>query len=180
LAKEKTLSSRYVYKGKILNLRVDSVLCPDGQKSSREIVEHAGCVVVVPMDDKGDILMVRQFRKALEKELLEIPAGGIEAGEDPEAAVKRELQEEIGYLPGKVERLGGYFSSPGFCTEYLYLFLATELKPSRLVAEDTEEITTVPISRSRIKQMIAKGEICDAKSIAGLLYFLEIYTNRQK
>jgi ADP-ribose pyrophosphatase len=177
LAEEKTISSRYIYNGSILNLRLDRVLCPDGRKSNREIIEHGECVAVVAVDDKGDILMVRQFRKAIEKELLEIPAGGIEKNEDPETAVRRELQEEIGYLPGKVERLGGFYSSPGFCNEYLHLFLARQLKASRLVAEDTEAITVVAVNPERIKPMIASGEICDSKSIAGLLYYLESNTN---
>jgi ADP-ribose pyrophosphatase len=172
LAEEKTLSSRYIYKGSILNLRVDAVQCPDGHQSQREIIEHAECVAVVPVNDNGDILLVRQFRKAIEKDLLEIPAGGIEKNEDPETAVRRELQEEIGYLPGKVERLGGFYSSPGFCNEYLHLFLATSLKSSRLVAEDTESITVVAVKPERIKALIASGEICDSKSIAGLLSYL--------
>jgi ADP-ribose pyrophosphatase len=172
LAEEVTLYSRYVYNGTILDLRVDEVLCADGHKSEREIVEHGECVAVVAVDDKGDVLLVRQFRKAIEKELLEIPAGGIEKDEAPESAVRRELQEEIGYWPGKVERLGGFYSSPGFCNEYLHLFLACQLKTSRLVAEDTEGITTVAVSPSRIRPMIASGEICDSKSIAGLLYYL--------
>jgi ADP-ribose pyrophosphatase len=119
------------------------------------------------------VLLVRQFRKPVEQELLEIPAGGIDPGESPEAAVSRELREETGYLPQKVERLGGFYAVPGYGTEYLYLYLATDLTPSRLFAEDTESISVVRVPISQILELIASGSICDAKSIAGLLTFLE-------
>ena len=119
------------------------------------------------------ILLVRQYRKAVEKELLEIPAGGIDPGEDPDTAVKRELQEEIGYIPGKIERLNGFYSTPGFCTEYLYLYLATDLRPGRLYAEDTAGIQIVRVRPRQVLRMIRSGEICDSKSIAGLLYYLD-------
>jgi ADP-ribose pyrophosphatase len=173
LFEEKTVSSRYAFKGRALNLRIDTVINADGHETTREIVEHTECIAVVPVDAEGNILLVRQFRKALEKELLEIPAGGIDPGEDPPTAVIRELQEEIGFIPGKVEKLGGFYSSPGFCNEYLYLFLATDLKASRLYAEDTPGIVTVKIKPRQIMRMINSGEICDSKSVAGLLYYLE-------
>ena len=111
------------------------------------------------------------------KYLLEIPAGGIEPGEEPVDCVRRELQEEIGYLPGKIEKLGGFYSIPGYGTEYLHCYLATDLKPSRLVAEDTDEIEVVKVPLNKIPQLIASGEICDANSIAALLTFLFV-TNR--
>lgn len=173
MAEEKTISSSYFFKGRALNLRIDTVINAEGHETTREIVEHAECVAVVPVDANGDILLVRQFRKAIEKDLLEIPAGGIDPGEDPPTAVMRELQEEIGYIPGKVECLGGYYSSPGFCNEYLYLYLATELKASQLYAEDTPGIVTLRIKPRHIKRLISSGEICDSKSIAGLLYYME-------
>ncbi len=173
MAEEKTISSRYVYKGRILNLRIDTVQSADGHEGTREIVEHQDVICVVPVNASGEILLVRQYRQAVGKELLEIPAGGIEAGENVEEAVRRELQEEIGYFPEKIERMGGFYSSPGFCSEYLYLYLATDLKPSRLIAEDTEGINAVPIKPRQIKRLIRSGEICDSKSMAGLLYYLE-------
>ncbi len=113
--------------------------------------------------------MVRQFREAVGKTLLEIPAGGIDPGEEPVDSVRRELQEEIGLLPHKIDGIGGFYSTPGYCTEYLYLYLATDLKPSRLEAEDTDEIEVVRVPLAQIPALIASGEICDAKSIAGLL-----------
>ncbi len=173
MAEEKLLNNQLIYEGRAVRLRVDTVQMPDGRKTTREIVEHSDCVAVVVIDADDNVLLVNQFRQAVGKELLEIPAGGIDPGEDPEAAVRRELQEEIGYLPRKLENLGGFYSAPGYCTEYLHLYLATDLIPSQLYAEDTEGISIVRVTTSQIPSLIASGEICDAKSIAGLLVFLE-------
>jgi len=140
LSEEKTLSSQLIYDGQIVKLRVDIVRMPGGRETRREIVEHSDCVAILAIDNDNNVLLVKQFRKAVEKELLEIPAGGIDPGEDPVTAVRREMQEETGYLPQKVERLGGFYSTPGYCTEYLHLYLATDLTPSQLFAEDTENI----------------------------------------
>ena len=137
------------------------------------IVEHDDCVAIIAIDADDKVLLVKQFRKPVERELLEIPAGGIDPGESPEDAVSRELREETGYLPRKLESLGGFYSAPGYATEYLYLYLATELTPSRLFAEDTEGISVMQVSLSQIPELIASGSICDAKSIAGLLAYLE-------
>ena len=173
MTEERTLSSRLIYEGKAVKLRVDTVKMPGGREAKREIVEHDDCVAIIAIDADDNALLVKQFRKPVERELLEIPAGGIDMGEDPEAAVSRELREETGYLPRKVERLGGFYSTPGYGTEYLYLYLATDLIPSQLFAEDTENISLVRVPLSRIPELITSGSICDAKSIAGLLIFLE-------
>ncbi len=171
---EKTLSSQKVYEGRAVRLRVDTVQKPNGKTTTREIVEHSDCVAVVVLDSKDRVILVRQYRKAVGKTLLEIPAGSIDPGEQPINCVRRELQEEIGYLPNKIDRLGGFYSAPGYCTEYLHLYLATHLIPSRRVAEDTEEIEVVRVPLSRIPELIDSGEICDAKSIAGLLRVLSL------
>jgi ADP-ribose pyrophosphatase len=173
LAEEKTISTRRLFEGRAFNVRVDTVITVDGRESTRDIVEHSACVAIIARDADGDILLVRQYRKAVEKELLEIPAGGIDPGEDPETAVRREMQEETGYLPGRVVRLGGYYSSPGFCTEYLYFFLATDLQPGRLYAEDTPGIEVVRVKPGNIRRLIRTAQICDSKSVAGLLYYLD-------
>jgi ADP-ribose pyrophosphatase len=178
LSSEEVLSSKLVFDGRAVKLRVDTIRMPDGRETTRETVEHSEVVVVVAIDADGKALLVRQFRHPAGKELLEIPAGGIDGDEDPETAVRREMQEETGYLPGKVERLGGFYSAPGFCTEYLHLFLATDLTPSRLYAEDTDEITLLRVSLTEVPGLITSGEICDAKSIAGLLTYLEYRKTR--
>jgi ADP-ribose pyrophosphatase len=169
---EKLLSSKEIFRGRAVNLRVDTIEKISGQVTTREIVEHQDCIAVVVVDDADNILLVKQFRRPVDKVLLEIPAGGVEDGEDPQDCVRRELQEEIGYLPGKIQKLGGFYAAPGYCTEYLHLFLATDLTASRLVAEDTDEIEVVRVPAHGILAMIDSGEICDAKSIAGLLKYL--------
>jgi len=173
LAEEKTLSSELIYDGRAVRLRVDTVKMPGGRKTTREIVEHSDCVAIIALDGEDNVLLVNQYRKPVEKELLEIPAGGIEPGEKLEDCVRRELREETGFLPKKVERLGGFYSSPGYCTEYLHFFLATELVPSPLQAEDSESIRLVRVRLSEVLGLITSGSICDAKSIAALFLFLE-------
>ena len=169
---EKKLSSQQVYRGRAVNLRLDTVEKPSGKKATREVVEHSDCIAVIVLDEQEKVLLVRQFRYPVGKFLLEIPAGGIDAGEDPVESVRRELQEETGYLAQKIDKLGGFYSIPGYGTEYLHCYLATDLVPSRLVAEDTEGIEIVRVSPNQIPQLITSGEICDAKSIAALLTFL--------
>ena len=173
MAAEKTLSSQVIYDGRAVKLRIDTVQMPDGRQTTREIVEHSDCVAIIAVDSHDNALMVRQFRKAVDKELLEIPAGGIEPGEDPVAAVRREMREETGYLPGRIELLGGFYSTPGYCTEYLYLYLATGLTHSPLYAEDTESIALQRVPVEQIPGLINSGDICDAKSLAGLSRYLE-------
>ena len=173
MADEKTISSKKIYEGRAVNLRVDTVQTASGRQTTREIVEHADCVAIVAVDAEDNVLLVKQFRKPVEKELLEIPAGGIDAGEDAEAAVIREMREETGFMPQRVEHLGGFYSSPGYGTEYLYLYLATDLVPGRLHAEDTAGIKVVRVPVMQIAELVTSGEICDSKTIAGLLYFME-------
>ena len=166
------IDSDYIFRGRAINLRVDRILTPTGRETTREIVEHDEAVAVVAMDDDDRILMVRQYREAVDEHLLEIPAGGIDAGETPEAAARREMREETGYNPQTLTRLGGFYSTPGFCTEYLYLYLATGLTPAPLNAEDSEHITLERYRREELLEMIVSGAIRDAKSIAGLLLCL--------
>jgi len=151
---------------------VDTVEKANGKKTTRDVVEHSDCVAVVALDEQDNIILARQFRHAVDRFLLEIPAGGIDPGEEPIDSVRRELQEEIGYFPRKIDKLGGFYSIPGYGTEYLHCFLATDLVPSRLMAEDTDDIELVRISLEEIPRLIASGEICDGKTIAALLMFL--------
>jgi ADP-ribose pyrophosphatase len=172
MSREKAISSKSIYSGRAIELRVDTVEMPDGRRTTREIIEHRPVIVVVAVDDNDNVLLVRQYRTPVKKELLEVPAGGIDGDETPEEAVLREMQEETGFLPRKVVRLGGFYSAPGFCTEYLHLFLATDLVPGRLHAEDTDEISVVRVPVDEISAMLASGTFEDAKSIAGLYMYL--------
>lgn len=171
---ERTISSEQIFNGRAIKVRVETIKKPNGKKTIREIVEHVDCVAVVVLDEKDNVVMVRQFREAAGETLLEIPAGGIDPGEEPSDAVRRELQEEIGFLPLKIDKIGGFYSTPGYCTEYLYLYLARDLKPGHLVAEDTESIEVVKVPLSKIPELIISGEIRDAKSIAGLLEVIHL------
>jgi len=174
LKPEKTLATQQIYQGRAVNMRVDTVENAGGAETTREVVEHSDCVAVVVIDEQDNVLLARQFRHAVGKFLLEIPAGGIDSGEEPVDTVCRELQEEIGYFPRRIERLGGFYTTPGYGTEYLHCFLATDLVSSRLVAEDTESIELLRVPSEQIPLLIMSGEICDAKSIAALLLFLFI------
>jgi len=169
---EKKLATQQIYHGRAVNMRVDTVEKAGGKKTTREVVEHSDCIAVVAIDEHDNVLLVRQFRHPVDRFLLEIPAGGIDPGEEPIDSVRRELQEEIGYFPRRIDKLGGFYAIPGYGTEYLHCFLATDLVPGRLVAEDTEDIELVRVSLDEIPRLIASGEICDAKSIAALLMFL--------
>ena len=166
---EATVASQRVYEGRLVNLRVDTVRLENGRLAKREIVEHPGAVAVVALDDDDDVILVRQFRTAVGKELLEIPAGTLEAGEEPLACARRELKEETGYRAECLERIGGLYPSPGFCTEHIHLYLATGLKkgPSAPEADEDIEVTKIPLSD--ISALVSRGDICDGKTIAGLL-----------
>ena len=166
---ERTISSRRIYDGRILNLRVDTVELPDGKTSTREIVEHRGAVALVVLDGERNVLLVRQYRKPLERYMVEIPAGTLEPGEAPDRCAEREIQEETGFAARSFERLGGFYSAPGFCTEYLHLYLATDLVPSALSGDDDECIELVRMPFDQALALIVSGEICDSKSVAGLL-----------
>lgn len=169
---EQQLSSEQIYSGPAIALRVDRVRKPSGVITTRDVVEHSDCVVIVPVDENSHVLLVRQFRYPVDSALLEVPAGGIEPGEDVLDCVRRELQEEIGYLPGTIEKLGGFYSIPGYGTEYLYVYLARNLRASRLVAEDTDDIEVVRVPVAQIPDLILSQELCDAKSIAALLTYM--------
>jgi ADP-ribose pyrophosphatase len=165
---EQVVESRRIYQGQVVSLRVDRVQLPDGRSVVREVVEHAAVVAIVALDERSCVLLVRQYRLPAGKPLLEIPAGGIDPGESGEEAAQRELQEETGYRAGRLERLGGFFASPGYCDEYMHLFLASDLEPSPLRADADESIQVVRLPLAEALRLVERGEICDAKSIIGL------------
>ena len=172
MSHEPTLQSERVYQGKVVSLRVDTVELPSGRQTKREIVEHGACTAVVAIDADGDVLLVRQYRKAVEEALLEIPAGNVEPEEEPLECARRELEEETGFGAEKWRELGFFYSSPGFCTEGMRVYLATGLRQAEREADEDEIIEVVRVPLSSVAETIATGEIRDAKSIAGLLMAL--------
>ncbi|MHB8176403.1 MAG: NUDIX domain-containing protein, partial [Thermoleophilia bacterium] len=126
--KNRVLSTSQIYDGRIINLRLDEVELPDGRHAQREVVEHPGACVIVPVDQQGRVYLVRQYRDAAAEELLELPAGKLEPGEEPLACARRECLEELGLEAGSWTHLASFYSSPGFCDELLHCFLARELR----------------------------------------------------
>ena len=166
---EPTISSKRIYEGHIINVRVDTVRLPSGREATREIVEHSHAVCIVPIDNDGKVVLVRQYRKPAEEALLEVPAGGVEDGEVSEEAVLRELQEEIGYTADHIEHLSSFWVAPGWATEYMHAYLATGLKESRLEADEDENIEVVRLPFDEAVAMFKTGGINDGKTIAALL-----------
>ncbi len=166
---EKTLKSEMVYRGKVLNLRRDEVMTVSGKPSIREIVEHGGGVALVAVTDKGKVIMERQFRKPLERVVLEIPAGKLEDGEDPLSAAGRELAEETGYRAEKIEYLTKYYPSVGYCQEALYMYLCTGLTKGQTDLDEDEAIDIYEYSFEELYDMIDRGELEDGKTMAALL-----------
>lgn len=171
---EPTVESQTIFEGKILKLRVDTVRLPNGRLATREVVEHSNSVCIVPVDEDNNVLLVRQYRKPTERQLLEVPAGGIEGEEVSEAAVLRELQEEVGYTAANLRHLSSFWLAPGWCDEFMHSYLATGLTPSRLEADDDEFIDVVRLPLAQTPDLIASGEIQDVKSIAALLLAMRL------
>lgn len=165
------VSSTTVYEGRLFNVELDELDMPGGVRAYRETLRHPGAVAMVPVLDDGRIALVTQYRHAAGRRLLEIPAGTLERGEDPAAAVDRELQEEVGLRPGHVQPLGGLFVAPGYTTEYIHLFICTRLIESRLDGDEDEDIEVELRTLDQALSAIASGEIADAKSVIGLLRY---------
>ena len=166
-----TVASEQIYK-RWFGVRVDSLRYPSGREAKFDVLEHVGGVTIVAFDPNGRLLLVRQYRHAVGRELLELPAGTLDPDESPERCAERELQEEAGYRPGRIERLGGFHTAPGYCTEYLHVFLCTDLIESRLEG-DEEAIDVVPTPLEEALRMVAAGEIEDAKTAGALLLYLQ-------
>lgn len=166
---EKTISSEMIYEGTILNLRKDKVEVKNNQTSYREIIEHNGGVALAALTNEGKLVMVKQFRKAAEKAILEVPAGKIEKGEDHKVTAERELKEETGYIAGNLQYITSFYSSIGYSTEVIYLYLATQLIPGETNFDDNESIDIIEYHIDELKDMIFNREIEDAKTIAAIL-----------
>lgn len=169
------LESRRVYTGRVVRLDVDDVRFPDGSTGQLEIIRHPGAAAIVPCaSDPGEkdptILLIRQYRYAAGGFLWEIPAGTLDAGEDPETCARRELLEEAGVKAGRLERLTSIFTTPGFTDEVIHLYLASGLEQGTPLRERDEFIEVVPQALSAVLARIKAGEVRDAKSIVAILY----------
>jgi ADP-ribose pyrophosphatase len=168
--RNRTVSSRKVYSGKVVNVRVDTVRLNSGKELEREVVQRSAAAAVVPVDDHGHVYLVRQDRQAIGATLLEIPAGLVDQGEDPEACATRELAEEVGVEASQIEPLTAYFSSAGFTDELVHLFLGRRLQPvSGHQLDAGEELEVVLLELTEGVRMARSGEIKDAKTVIGLL-----------
>jgi ADP-ribose pyrophosphatase len=175
---EKTKSSLNIFKGRIIKVRVDTVELPDGRESTREIVEHSGAVAIAAVDEKNNLIMVRQYRKPLERVLLEIPAGTMEKGEEPLLCAQRELEEETGFLAQKWDYVLSYYSAPGFCDEQLHLYIAQDMKAGTARPDGDEFLETVAVPIHEAYDMIFQGQIIDGKSIIGIQYVYNLLVGK--
>ncbi len=167
--RERTLASEEIYAGKIVGLRVDQVELPGGRRSEREIVVHRGGVAAVPVTEAGDVLLVRQWRHPTDEVLLELPAGTVEQGEKPESTLRRELVEEIEHRAETIEHLADIYTSPGYSTEIIGLYLATELEPAAGEVDFDENLEVVRMPLRDAVRLCRDGGIRDGKSVSGLL-----------
>ncbi len=168
MSSEVTVSSERIYQGRVLSLRVDTVKLANGRLTRREIVEHGQAVAIVAVDQQQQVVLIRQFRKPIERELLEIPAGGVEPGETLAQAATRELREETGLAPGHLEHLGTVFTTPGFCSEAIHIYLATDLAPDQLPADSDEDILALRLPLRDASAAVTSGGPADAKSLLGI------------
>ena len=161
-----------VYKGRVFSVELDYLFLPSGREVHVALVHHVPSVVIIPIQDDGQVVMIRQYRHALKRTIWELPAGNIDEGEAPEAAAARECEEEIGQVPTRVERIGSFYPTPGYCDEEMIFFKVSGLKPppadSTRKPDDDEDIETRPMSIADAKAMVAKGEVVDLKTAYAL------------
>lgn len=164
-----TIRKETVYHGKAFNVRRDEVRFPNLPSFHMDIIEHPGAVTILPIDAEGNILFVRQYRHASGKELLELPAGTLDENEEPGACALREIREETGFATSNLVKLGEFWLAPGYSTEYMYVYLATDLHPAPLPGDEDEFIELVPIKVEKAYEMAINGELQDGKTLAVLL-----------
>jgi ADP-ribose pyrophosphatase len=174
----RVLDSRRVYDGISWSLRLDTIQSGDGPPVQQEVVEYPESTVIVPITDRGTIVMVRQFRHAAGESLLELPAGKSESVDaSPEASAQRELREETGYRAGRLISMGAQWAAPGYSTEWMHRFLALDLSPDPLPEDIDEDILVQEHSLSSISEMIRSGEIRDMMSVATLMMAINLYAD---
>jgi len=163
------LKSETILQGRAFKIRRDTLKTSGGLETKLEIIEHGGSVVIVPIDDEGNVHFVRQYRHATGRDMLELPAGTRDDDEPYEECAAREVREEIGMAAGKLEKVGEFFLAPGYSTEFMVVFLATELKHNPLDADEDEFLTVEKIPLRKAMEMTQSGKILDAKSLAAFL-----------
>ncbi|GMB07767.1 ADP-ribose pyrophosphatase [Thermolongibacillus altinsuensis] len=170
---EKTIGQEKIFSGKVIDVYVEDVLLPNGQTSKREIVKHPGAVAVLAVTDEEKIVLVRQYRKALDRVLVEIPAGKLEKGEEPIATARRELEEETGYACKVMRPLHSFYTSPGFADELVHVFLAEQLvkKNEEQALDEDEFVDVLEVTLDEALQLIERKEIYDAKTIYAIQYW---------
>ena len=176
---ETVTSTKRIYDGRVINLRLDTVLMPDGKLSQREIIEHRGAVAMVPLYADKTVVLVRQFRRPAAAALLEIPAGTRDADEDIELCARRELAEEVNLSAGRMVKLFHAYMAPGYTTEVIHTFLALDLTHTEGQTDEDEflEVIRMPLDDALAK--IGNGEIIDSKTISGLLFVARLLPNLQ-
>ncbi len=174
MAGETVISSETVFDGRLIKVRVDNVRIADGSEHEREVVEHPGAVAIVPVLPSGEIVLVRQYRHAVGRDTLELPAGTREIGEAPLQTAIRELREETGYHASSMRQLVRFFVSPGWADEELTIFVANDLTPGPDLPEQDEDLSAVTVHPDTVTTQIKSGDIVDAKTIVGLLAWLGI------
>lgn len=163
------IKSETLLKGRAFAIRRDWLKTPDGRETKYDIIEHGGSVILVPLDADGNLLFVRQYRHAAGTDLLELPAGTLDEGEEPAVCAAREIREETGFAAGRLEKIGEFYLAPGYSTEFMVVFLATDLKHDPLEADADEFLTLEKIPVQQALEMAERGEMPDAKSLAALL-----------
>lgn len=166
---EKTVSEKHIYSGNIIDVELFTVTLPDGRQATRDIIKHPGASAVIPLNEKGELYMVRQYRKPIELVSLEIPAGKLDDGEEPIICAKRELKEETGLTAQSISHLISIHSTPGFSNEVLHLYVATGLSEGESCSDEDEFIDSEKYAASELIEMVMRGEITDAKSIIGIM-----------
>ncbi|MBP1925414.1 ADP-ribose pyrophosphatase [Sedimentibacter acidaminivorans] len=172
--KEITVKSEKIFEGKIINLRVDTVELQNQKYAKREIVEHKGASAIIALNENDELILVKQYRKAVEEFLYEIPAGKINVAEEPRECALRELKEETGYEAKDIAKIYEIYSTPGFSNEKIYLFKAEDLTYTATNFDEDENIEVITISKSEAKKMLETGQITDSKTIVGILFWLNM------
>ena len=162
------LRSEILMKGRAFAIRRDHLKTPDGRETKFEIIEHGGSVVIIPVDENGNMLLVRQYRHATGQDLLELPAGTLDGGENPEICAAREIREETGMAAGTLTKVGDFYLAPGYSTEFMVVFLATDLSHNPLEADADEFLSMEAVQVAEAIKMAERGEMPDAKSLAAL------------